>query len=108
VQVEYFPIFLEKKNGLENGAWIHNDPQINVRILPLALTSDVGIIRLIVRDVNAASRLLKRKGFMVRELPDAVEVVPDRMGGLDCILEVLSDHGIEVELNLIIPGIYQG
>ena len=108
MESEYTPIFLEKKNGFANGAWIHDHVQINAMILPLAYTSDLGIIRLIVSDLDTATGLLRKQGFIVRQSSGAVEVIPDRSCGLQDILHVLANHGIDVELTGIIPGIYQG
>jgi hypothetical protein len=109
MEVEYLPIFLEnKKNGIANGAWIHDDANINMRILPLAYTSDIGILRLMVSDIDTAASVLREKGFMVRQLSGAVEVVPDRLCGLQDIIKALAEHNIDVELTGIIPGIYQG
>jgi hypothetical protein len=109
MDVEYIPIFIEnKKNGIVNSSWIHDDANINMRILPLAYTSDIGILRLMVSDIDTAASVLREKGFMVRQSSVAVEVVPDRLCGLQDILEALAEHSIDVELTGIIPGIYQG
>jgi len=109
MEIEHIPIFLEnKKNGTANGAWIHDDANINMMILPLAYTSDLGILRLMVSDIDKAASVLKEKGFMVRQSSGVVEVVPDRLCGLQDILEALAEHSIDVELTGIIPGIYQG
>jgi hypothetical protein len=109
MEVEYIPIFLEnKKNGSANGDWMHNDADISTRILPLAYTSDIGILRLMVSDIDTAASVLREKGFVVRKSSGAVEVVPDRACGLQDILKALAEHSIDVELTGIIPGIYQG
>jgi hypothetical protein len=109
MEVEYLPIFLEnKKNGIANGAWIHDNANINMMILPLAYTSDLGILRLMVSDIDTAANVLREKGFMVRQSSGAVEVVPDRLCGLQDIIKALAEHNIDVELTGIIPGIYQG
>ncbi len=63
----------------------------------MADTSDFGVLRLIVNDVDRASQVLKEQGFRTsRTLVVAVEV-PDRPGGLHGILEVVSKNGINVE-----------
>ena len=63
----------------------------------MADTTDFGILRLIVNDVDTASRVLKENGLRFsRTIVVAVEV-PDRPGGLHGILEVLSKNGINVE-----------
>ena len=108
MEVEYLPIFLENKNnGFVHSAWVY-DEHISTKILPLAYTSDLGILRLLVSDLNAAEDALREKGFVVRKASGAVEVVPDRTSGLQDMLKILAEHGIDVELTGIIPGIYQG
>jgi hypothetical protein len=108
METEYIPIFLEKKNGCANGTWMHVDARINARILPLAYTSDLGILRLMVGNLDKAANVLKKKGLIVRQTADAVEVVPDGSCGLLDILRMLAEHGVDAELTGIIPGIYQG
>jgi hypothetical protein len=98
MKVEQISIFLENKpGGLEEVTHILKDAGINIRTLSLADTTDFGILRLIVNDVDRASQVLKEQGFRIsRTLVVAVEV-PDRPGGLHGILEVLSKNGINVE-----------
>ena len=108
IETEYISIFLEKKNGCVNGAWMHADERINARILPLAYTSDLGILRLIVSNLDKAAGVLKKKTLIVRQTDDAIEVVLDGSCGLLDILMTLAEHGIDAELTGIIPGIYQG
>ncbi|HUH66450.1 MAG TPA: hypothetical protein VLZ07_08455 [Syntrophales bacterium] len=72
MNAEYMPIFLEKKNGRVRGSWMHNDARISAKILPLAYTSDLGILRLIVSNLDGAAGVLKKKGFIVRQTADAV------------------------------------
>lgn len=109
METEYMPIYLESKNnGFAGCAWVYEDTHINTMILPLAYMSDLGILRLLVSDIDVATDALRGEGFKVRQVSGAVEIVPDRSGGLQDILKVLADHGINVELTGIIPGIYQG
>jgi hypothetical protein len=108
MEIGHLPIFLENKNnGHTLCEWVL-DENIRTRILPLAYTSDLGILRLLVSDLDAATDALMAKGFVVRKYSGAVEIVPDRRSGLEDMLKVLAEHGIEVELTGIIPGIYQG
>ena len=98
MKVEQISIFLENKPGaLEEVTRILKETGINIRTLSLADTSDFGILRLIVNDVDRASQVLKDQGLRInRTIVVAVEV-PDRPGGLHNILEVLSKNGINVE-----------
>jgi hypothetical protein len=108
MDTEYIPIFLEKKNGCVTGAWMQADAHINVSIMPLAYTSDLGILRLMVGNLDKAADVLEKKGLIIRRTADVVEVVPDGSCGLLDILVLLTEHGIDAELTGIIPGIYQG
>lgn len=98
MKVEQISIFLENKpGGLEEVTRILKDAQINIRTLSLADTTDFGILRLIVNNVDTASRILKERGFRFSRTTVVAVEVPDRPGGLHSILEVLSKNGINVE-----------
>ena len=98
MKVEQISIFLENKpGGLEEVTRILKDAQINIRTLSLADTTDFGILRLIVNDVDMANRVLKEHGFRFSKTTVVAVEVPDRPGGLHSILEVLSKNGINVE-----------
>ncbi len=98
MKVEQISIFLENKpGGLEEVTRILKDAQINIRTLSLADTTDFGILRLIVNNVDTASRVLKERGFRFSRTTVVAVEVPDRPGGLHSILEVLSKNGINVE-----------
>ncbi|OHE23256.1 MAG: amino acid-binding protein [Syntrophobacterales bacterium RBG_19FT_COMBO_59_10] len=98
MKVEQISIFLENKPGsLEEATRILKDAGINIRTLSLADTSDFGILRLIVNDVETASRVLKEQNLRVSRTTVVAVEVPDRPGGIHGILEVLSKNGINVE-----------
>ena len=64
MKVEQISIFLENRpGGLEHVTGILKDAGINIRTLTLADTSDFGILRMIVNDVDTTSRVLKENGF---------------------------------------------
>jgi len=73
------------------------DAGINILALSLADTSDFGILRLIVNDVEGAEEALKGANFvcMINDVT-AVEV-EDKPGGLARILNLLVDRGVNVE-----------
>jgi len=98
MKVEQLSIFLENKpGGLEQVTRILKDAEINIRTLSLADTTDFGILRLIVNDVDAAALVLKTQGLRVSRTTVVAVEVPDRPGGLHGILEVLSRNGINIE-----------
>ena len=98
MKVEQISIFLENKPGaLESVTRLLKDANINIRTLSLADTSDFGILRLIVNDVNTTLKVLNENGLRVSRTTVVAVEVPDRPGGLHSILEVLAKNGINVE-----------
>jgi hypothetical protein len=98
MKVEQISIFLENKPGsLEHATRVLKDANINIRTLSLAETSDFGILRLIVNDVEKANKVLKDNGFRVNKTAVVAVEVPDKPGGLHSIMAVLSQESINVE-----------
>ena len=98
MKVEQISIFLENKpGGLEHVTKVLADANINIRALSLADTTDFGILRLIVNDVDTAKNVLKENGLTVGRTTVVAVEVPDHPGGLHGILKALSDNGINVE-----------
>ncbi|MBN1613281.1 MAG: ACT domain-containing protein [Deltaproteobacteria bacterium] len=98
MKVEQISVFLENKPGsLEHVTRVLKDANINIRTLSLADTSDFGILRLIVNDVDSANRVLKESGFSVSRTTVVAVEVPDRPGGLHGILEVILANQINIE-----------
>jgi hypothetical protein len=98
MKVEQISVFMENKPGrLEHITRILKDAGINIRTLSLADTSDFGILRMIVNDVETATRVLRENGFTVSRTTVVAVEVPDRPGGLHSILAVLAENEINVE-----------
>jgi hypothetical protein len=97
MKVEQITIFLENKpGGLEKVTKILKDAPINIRTLAVADTSDFGIVRLIVNNVELATKVLKESGFTVSRTTVVAVEVPDRPGGLHSILEILAKENINI------------
>jgi hypothetical protein len=97
MKVEQISVFLENKpGGLEKVTRILKDAGINIRTLAVADTSDFGIVRLIVNDVETATRVLRESGFTVSRTTVVAVEVPDRPGGLHGILEVIAKANINI------------
>jgi hypothetical protein len=98
MKVEQISIFIENKSGrLAEITRILGDAGINIRALSLADTSDFGILRLIVNNVETAKAALKEKGFTVSKTEVVAVEVPDRPGGLSALLQTLDANQINVE-----------
>ena len=98
MKVKQLSIFMENRAGrMAEIARRLGEARINIRALSLADTSDFGILRLIVNDVDTAMKILKDSGHTV-SLTEVVAVeVPDSPGGLASVLEPLRDAGVNVE-----------
>jgi hypothetical protein len=98
MKVEQISIFLENKPGsLEHATRVLKEADINIRTLTVAETSDFGILRLIVNDVEKALKVLKDNGFRVNKTAVVAVEVPDKPGGLHSIMAALSTENINVE-----------
>lgn len=98
MKVKQLSIFMENRAGrLAEVVRLLGEAKINIRALSLADTSDFGILRLIVNNVDQAVKVLRDSGHTV-SLTDVVAVeVPDRPGGLASVLEPLRAAGVNVE-----------
>jgi hypothetical protein len=98
MKVEQISLFLENKPGtIVNATKVLSDAKINIRALSLADTSDFGILRLIVNDVDTAKTILQNNGFIVRKTEVLAVEVPDTPGGLNAILAALTENDVNVE-----------
>ena len=98
MKIRQISIFIENKVGrIKEITDILGLNNINIRALSLADTSDFGILRMIVDDIEKAVKFLKDKGFIVK-VSDVVAVeVPDKPGGLAKVLNLLVSNGMNVE-----------
>ena len=91
-------IFLENTGGrIAEATSILAKSNINIRAISLADTTDFGVLRLIVSDVDTAEKALKKEGFTVGKTNVVAVEVSDDPGGLNKILEILSQAEINVE-----------
>ena len=98
MKVDQLSIFLENRAGrLAEVTRLLSEAKVNIRALSLADTSDFGILRLIVSDFEAAKAKLKENGFTVGRTTVVAVEVDDTPGGLNNILAMLQDQGINVE-----------
>ena len=91
-------IFLENRSG--RLAKIMNtlgEANVNIRAMSLADTSDFGILRLIVNDIDKAKQALKNQGFTVRLSEVIALEVTDKPGELGKILSLIEKASLNVE-----------
>jgi hypothetical protein len=95
---EQISIFIENKEGrLAEVTAILRDAGVNIRALSLADTTDFGVLRLIVNDNEKAENALRKEGFTVGITKVLAVEVKDEPGGLNTILDPLSENEVNVE-----------
>lgn len=98
MKVKQISVFLENKKGrLKKAVHALAKANINIRALSIADTSEFGILRLIVPEPEKAKKVLEKNNFVVK-INDVIAVeVPDEPGGLDNVLEILTEADMNVE-----------
>lgn len=71
--------------------------KIDMRALSVAETRDFGILRIIVDDPYKTATVLKDAGYVYNITPVLGVAIPDVPGGLNKVLQVLTDARINVE-----------
>ena len=96
--IKQLSIFLENKTGRINDVTrILGNNSINMHAFSMAETTDFGILRLIVSEVDKAVEILREENFAVM-LTDVVCIsCPNVAGSLSAILEKLAEQEIFIE-----------
>jgi hypothetical protein len=98
MKLKQLSIFLENKPGrLSHPCRILADAGINILTLCLADTEQFGILRLIVKDWQAARDALEKAGCVVNVTDVLAIEIPDRPGGLVGVLTVLEPNALNIE-----------
>ena len=98
MKVEQLVVFLENRAGrVADVTHALAESGVNIRALSLADTSNFGILRLLVKDLDHARSVLKEKGFTTGTTSVVAVAVDDCPGGLDHVLQLVSTRGINVE-----------
>ena len=98
MSIKQISVFVEYKPGaLYALTAVLAQGQIDMRALSLAETKDFGIVRLIVDDLYKATTLLKDAGYVHSLTPVVGVAIPDVPGGLNRVLQVLTDARVNVE-----------
>lgn len=98
MSIKQISVFLENQPGAlyaMTGVLAQN--RIDMRALSLAETKDFGIVRIIVDNVYAATTVLKDTGYVHSVTPVVGVAIPDTPGGLNKVLQVLTNAKINVE-----------
>ena len=91
-------VFIENKFGrLSEVLDVLAENGINIRALSIAETSEFGILRMIVDDIEKAKQLLRESGVIVKSTQVIAVPLSDRPGGLAEIVNILRDGGVTIE-----------
>ena len=109
MSVKQISVFVENKPGsmcAMTGVLAEN--QVDMRALSLAETEDFGIVRIIVDDLDKASAVLKEAGYVYSLTPVLGVEIPDTPGGLNKVLEVLTQGEVNIEYMYAFLGARDG
>ena len=98
MSITQISILLENRAGqLSEITKILSENSIDLKALNIAETADYGILRIISDDSDKAAKLLRDNGFIVTETPVAAAAVPNKAGGLNDLLNIISKEEIDIE-----------
>ncbi len=91
-------VFVENKTGrLASVMKILSDNKIDIRALTIADTTDFGIVRLVVKDYEAAVKILKDNDCTATLTKVVAFNVPDTPGGMYSVIDAFENAGINIE-----------
>ncbi len=98
MSIHQISVFLENRTGqLAELTKLLADEQVDIRAISIAETSDYGLARMIVDDVQKASSILLQHGTILSMTPVWAVEVSDRPAGLSELLAVLAKNHVDVE-----------
>ena len=98
MSVKQISVFLENRAGaLAELTGVLREHTIDMRALSLAETSDFGIARIIVDDVDKTTAVLREQGFIHQVSAVLAAAIPNVPGGLDRVLRVLGGENVNIE-----------
>lgn len=107
--IKQLSVFVENKHGrLEAIINALGEKGVNISALSIAETSDFGVLRLIVDDIDAAKNCLNEIG-VISKITDVIAVyIDDRTGGLASVLKIVSEGGVSIEYMYAFLGRTEG
>ncbi len=107
--IKQLSVFVENKKGkLTAITKLLAENNIDISALSLADTSDFGVLRLIVNDIDKAKSVLKSAGITVKISEVLAIVMNDHAGACSEVLEMLSNNDITVEYMYACAGRISG
>ena len=107
--IKQLSIFVENKPGRLHAIMdALSDNGINISALSIADTTDFGILRVIVSDIEKARAVLKEIG-VISKVTDVIAVYIDhKVGGLAAVLDHISDAGLSINYMYAFLGRTEG
>ncbi len=101
--------FLENRAGkLLEVTEILSKNNVDLRAINIAETADYGLLRVIANDSDAAVNALKDAGVICTKTPVIAVAVQNKVGGLNALLKILANAGIDVNYMYSIFGQVNG
>ena len=98
MHIRQISVFLENRKGrLAEMTKLLAENRINIRAISLADMTDLGVARLIVNDPTSGLSVLKANDFAAQATEVVAIELPDRLGAIHGILEILNANGLNVE-----------
>jgi len=102
--IKQLSIFLENRSGRINEVTsLLGAENINIRALTLADSSDFGVMRLIVDDLDKAISCLKSNDISIGITSVVAVEIPDLPGGLAEVMRKVDNSGLNVKYMYSIP-----
>lgn len=96
--IQQLSVFLENRSGrLTEVTAALGEHGINISALCIAETSDFGILRMVVSDVNKAQEVLRARSFSLSVTQVICLSIPNQPGSVNIALRILSEANISVE-----------
>ena len=103
--VKQVSVFMENKVSRLNEVLLQlKMSKVNVLSLSLADTSEFGVLRLIVDNPEEGRKVLKENGFSARLTKVLAIKLPNEVGTLQSVLEVLGKAGMNVEYMYVLAN----
>lgn len=103
--LEQLSVFMENKVSRLNEVLLQlKEGKVNVLSLSLADTSEFGVLRLIVDNPEEGRKVLKENGFSARLTKVLAIKLPNEVGTLQGVLEVLGKAGMNVEYMYVLAN----
>ncbi|QKF81951.1 amino acid-binding protein [Halarcobacter ebronensis] len=107
--IKQLSIFLENKKGeLTDITNVLSTNKISIKALNLVDSSDFGILRLLVDDIQSAKRIMDDSGFSSTISEVFAVSIEDHIGSFNEVLTLLSQNDINIEYTYTINSSLNG